>query len=270
MIAYLSRLWRYGDLLFWLSAKEIKVRYKLPILGFLWALFVPLATSLILWLVFSVVTPTMPNSRYPFFLFLIVGMFPWNFFSQSVSQATMSILDAGSMIKKTAFPRAIVPLSIVASNGFNFVLTLLVVVGVMIASRVPLSPWLLLLPFAVVCEVLFTTGIVLLVAGLQVRYRDVKYLTEISLILWFYLTPIFYPLELVAHAPAVLRSWYVCNPLVYLIELYRVVLLGGSSATMLSPYLAVGVSAVICVAMFFAGLGVFRRHESTFADLVMG
>lgn len=270
MIRYLAELTRHGDLLFWLATKEIKVRYKLSILGFLWALLVPLLLSLILWLVFTYVMP-IPTGRSPFFLFLITGMFPWNFFAQSVSSATMSVLEAGSLIKKATFPRAIIPLSIVAANLFNFLLTLLVVLGIILVSSVALTRWIWLLPLAIGLHLLLTTGVALLVAGLQVRYRDVKYLTEVGLMLWFYFTPVFYPLELVAHAKTVFQSLYLLNPMVYMVELYRIALLGASSgATWISPPFSVGMATASSLAIFLAGVAIFRRHEPTFADWVMG
>ena len=270
MARYLIELARHKDLLFWLAAKEIKVRYKLPLLGFLWALLVPLALSAILWVVFTYVMPV-TMVRCPFSLFLIVGIFPWNFFAQSVSHATMSVLDAGSLIKKTAFPRAVVPLSIVAANGANFLLAMLVVVGILVASRVPLSPWIWGLPLVMGLQVVLTTGVVLLGADLQVRYRDVKYLTELGLLLWFYLTPIFYPLELITRVPAALQLVYLLNPLVAIVELYRLVLLGGTSgAAIVAPPLVFGLAAVFSVSILLLGFASFRRHEPTFADWVVG
>ena len=269
MIRHFVELARYRDLLFWLAAKEIKVRYKSPILGFLWTLLVPLLTSLILWLVFTYVVP-MPAARYPFFLFLIVGTFPWNFFSLSLSSATMSVLESGALIKKTAFPRAVIPLSIVAANLFNFLLSLVVVIGIILVSGYPLSPWLWLLPVAVGLEVLLTTGVVLLVSGLQVRYRDVKYLTEIGLLFWFYLTPIFYPLDLVLRGPRILQGLYLLNPFVSIIELYRFTLLGAAPGAPISHMLTLGMAAAASLGVFVVGLLVFRRHEPAFADWVIG
>jgi len=270
MVRYLRELVRHRDLLFWLAAKEIKVRYKSPVLGVLWALLVPLLVSLILWVIFTWVMPV-PKMRYPFFLFLIVAMFPWSFFSQSVSAAVMSVLEAGPLIKKHAFPRALIPLSVVAAHLFNFVVALAVVLGILFASGLPVSRWVWLLPVVIGLHVALTTGVALLVAGLQVRYRDVKYLTEVGLVLWFYLTPIFYPLELVLHAPPVLGFLYLLNPLVWVVELYRIALLGGSSGPMfLAGPLAVGTAAVVSVGICTVGLSIFRRYEPTFADWVMG
>ena len=270
MKQHLTELARHKDLLFWLAAKEIKVRYKLPLLGFLWALLVPLSFSAILWLVFSYVMP-IPMARYPFFLFLIAGMFPWNFFAQSVSHATMSVLDAGPLIRKTAFPRALIPLSIVAATLLNFLLALLVVIAVIMASGQPISRWLWLLPVTVGLHVMLTIGVALWVAGLQVRYRDVKYLTEVGLVLWFYLTPIFYPLDLIARIPPALQTAYLLNPCVSIMELYRLTLLGASSgSTVIAPPMALSLAIVFSAWALLLGAAAFRRHEPTFADWVTG
>ena len=270
MSRYARELIRHRDLLFWLAAKEIKVRYKLPLLGFLWALLVPLSYSAILWLVFSYVMP-IPMARYPFFLFLIVGMFPWNCFAQSVSNSTMSVLDAGSLIRKTAFPKVLIPLSIVAANLFNFLLTLLVVIAVIMVSGLPIGRWMWLLPVVIGLHVALTIGVALLVAGLQVRYRDIKYLTEVGLVLWFYLTPIFYPLDLIAPLPPALQTAYLLNPFVSIVELYRLALLGAvSGATVIAPPMALSLAVAFSVGALWMGVATFRRHEPTFADWVTG
>lgn len=270
MRQYLRELFRWRDLLFWLAAKEIKVRYKMPLLGFLWALLVPLLMSGILWLIFSFVV-RFPMDRYPYFLFLITGMFPWNFFSQSVSQSTTSVLDSGSLIRKTAFPRALIPLSIIAANGVNFLLSLLVVLVVAMIAGVTISRWIWLLPVAIALELVLTTGIALLVAHLQVRYRDVKYMTEIGLLLWFYLTPVFYPLELIANLPAGVQLVYLMNPFVGVVELFRLALLGGTShSAILSSGAIIGCAALESLLILLLGITTFRRHESTFVDWVAG
>ncbi|MBI3312187.1 MAG: ABC transporter permease [Candidatus Omnitrophica bacterium] len=270
MTRYLAELVQHQDLLFWLAAKEIKVRYKLPLLGFLWTVLVPLGLSGILWLVFTFFMP-ISMSRYPFFLFLITGMFPWNFFAQSLSSATMSVLDAGALIRKTAFPRVLIPLSIVAANLFNFMLALGVVVLTVTLSGRWLSPWLWLLPVAVGVQVMLTIGMALLVAGLQVRYRDVKYITELGLLLWFYMTPIFYPLESLAQVPVFWQQVYALNPCVGIIELYRLAILGATSgATAVGSPLLFGLSAGLSGVLLVIGVRTFRRQEPVFADWVTG
>ena len=231
MRSYLANLFRYRDLLFWLAVKEIRVRYKSPLLGLLWSLLVPLAISAVLFVVFTYLLPV-AKVRVPFFLFLIVAMFPWNFFSSCVSSATTCVLEAGPLIKKSPFPRALIPLSIVAANVVNFLFALVVVLATIIVMRLPLTGWVWSLPLLIGLEVLLTIGVVLLVAGLQVRYRDVKYLVELGLLVWFYLTPIFYSLQALRGSPALVHSLYFLNPFVYLVEGFRLALLGGTGEGM--------------------------------------
>jgi len=270
MVRYFAELIRYRDLLFWLTVKEIKVRYKSPVLGLLWSLLVPLVISGILFVVFTYMFPT-PNLPVPFFLFLIVAMFPWNFFSSCVACAPMSVLEAGQLIKKSRFPRALIPLSIVAANVVNFIFSLIVVLVILTIMRLPLSGWVWVLPIIIGVEILLTVGIVLLVASLQVQFRDVKYLTEIGLLLWFYLTPIFYPLDAISHSPFLIRAVYLLNPFVYVVELFRAALLGGLAERMLvPPLLSLGIAIVSSVGICLLGVTVFRRLEPKFADQVMG
>lgn len=264
---YLAELVRHRDLLFWLAAKEIKVRYKRPLLGVLWALLVPLVSSLILWFVFTYVLP-MPPGQQPFFLFLIVGMFPWNFFAQSLTHSTTSVLDAGALIRKTRFPRALVPLSVVAANLFNFVLALAMVTGLVMAISRRISPELWLLPLAVTLQLSLTIGMALLISSWQVRFRDVKYLTELGLVLWFYLTPVFYSLETIVRIPLLVRRLYLLNPCVGILELYRLALFGQSSVSSSVLWSITAIAGVWAVAILVVGLWIFRRQEPTLADFV--
>jgi ABC-type polysaccharide/polyol phosphate export permease len=270
MLRYLAELYRFRDLLFWLAAKELKVRYKVPWLGFLWAVIVPVALSAIFWVVFTHVIPVAMGPT-PFFLFLLAGMFPWHFFAQSVGGGTMSVLDAGALVRKTVFPRAVIPLAVVAAHAVNFLLALGVVLVWLVAAGRPLSPWLWLLPVAAAVHVVLTAGVTLLTAGLQVRYRDVKYLVELGLLAAFYLTPIFYPLEFLTRVSPLLRALALANPLAHLVELFRLAYLGRvPEALAVPPAAAAGAALAASAVLFFAGLAVFRRREATFADWVTG
>ena len=267
---YLIDLYRHRDLLFWLTAKEVKVRYKSPVLGWLWSLMVPLSMSLVFFVIFTYVAP-LPKTDIPFFLFLIVAIFPWMFFAGSVSRAAMSVLDSGGLIKKHPFPRALVPIAVVMSYFVNFALGLIVVIGFVVAMGVPLTPWVGLLPAALGLELMLTTGMALLVSGLQVHYRDIKYVVEISLMLGFYLTPIFYPVHLLSQLPRLAQLVYCMNPMVHIVELFRLSLLGTvSGPTVLPPVAVLGVATAATVGIFVVGVSLFRRYESTFADWVLG
>lgn len=262
---------KYKDLLIRLAWKEIRVRYKEPILGFLWALLVPLFMSLILMFIFTKVIKV-PVSGLPFFIFLATGIFPWNFFSNVISASVMSILEGGNLIKKVYFPREIIPLSIVLANSINFLFTLLVVIVFVIFFGIRLSPFIFLLPVAFILQVLFMSGMTLLISGSQVLYRDIKFVVEVIMPLWFYVTPIFYPIELILGISRSFFNLYSLNPFVGLISLYRISLLGDIYIRTLPKEIdilrIILYSAACCILMFFIGYRYFKKREPMFADMV--
>jgi len=257
-------------LLWLLIQRDIKVRYKAPWLGVVWAFAVPLAVSLVLMVVFGHVLPIFDTPG-TFFLFVVTAMFPWNFLQLSVSTATTSIQDNAEMVQKVRFPRITLPLAVVGAHGFNFLCALLVL-SLFVGMANGFTGWIVLLPVVVGLQVLFTVGVVLLVSSLQVAFRDVRYLVEVGLWLWFYLTPVFYPMALVSRVPEnIFFRLYTMNPMVSFVSLFRVVLLGPDNAGMVG-----GMSVAWCLAMatlgtalvLVCGLITFRGREPVFADLV--
>lgn len=261
---------KYHQLIFSLVSKQIKVKYKHPILGFLWALLVPLLLSLVFMVVFSKIIK-IPIVNYPFFIFLITALFPWNFFNLSVSEATMSILEGGELIKKVYFPREIIPISIVLTNLINFIFTIIVVIFFLIVFKIGIGISIIYLPLVILLQIFLNTGIVLMVSGLQVRYRDVKYIIEVLLSLWFYLTPIFYPLSLVANISDKFFNIYMWNPLTVLITLYRLVFLTGyihQLPSIVSTHYLIFVGVFSCLTIFYLGLLVFKKYAPNFVDYI--
>ena len=246
------------ELLYLLALKDWKVRYKSPTLGFLWALAHPLCQGGVLIVIFSWFF-RLPVENYP--AFLLAGMFPWAFFSLSLSAATNSIVDNAPLIKKVYFPRAILPLSAIAANLANFAFSLGILLLLLLALGVPPAPSLLLLPLVVLLQLLLLAGLGLLTASLNVPYRDVRYLVEMALLLWFYATPIFYPPSMV---PETLRGIYMMNPMAGLVTMYRDVLFYGRPFDLSRMTTTLGVILLIGA----LGLFVFRRHEGDFADLL--
>lgn len=258
------------ELLFKLAAKEIKVRYKHPILGFLWALIVPFCMIIVFKLIFSLILKiSFPD--YPFFIFLTTAVFPWNFFSLSISNSSLCIQENSTLIKKVYFPREIIPISIVFANLINFLLTLLVIFPIFIFFRISFTPLIVFLPLVITLQIILTVGISLIFSSLQARFRDVKYVVEILLLLWFYLTPIFYPLTLVAGISRTFFNIYMLNPLAKIITLYRLTLLKGFAGTLpaeLNLSYLISSTVIISVILFFFGFWFFRKIEPDFADLV--
>jgi ABC-type polysaccharide/polyol phosphate export permease len=231
MIAKLRELWSYRELLESLVVRDLKVRYKNSVLGFLWSLLNPL----LLMLVFTVVfTFLLPNSNTPHFpVFVLAALLPWTFFNTAVMGATNSIVHNGHLIKKVYFPREILPISTVLSNFVNFLFALPVLFALVVIFGIPLTAHLIYLPLIMVVQVLFTVGVALVLSALNVFYRDTAVIMEVVMQAWFFLTPIFYPVDLLPLSKTlwgmvlpVRRLVYILNPMASIIASYRSVLYG--------------------------------------------
>lgn len=222
MIAYLTELARYRDLVVNLVVRDLKVRYRNSVLGFLWCLLNPL----MMMAVFTVVFTVLMKSNIPNFpVFILVGLLAWNFHSAAVTGATGSIIRNSTLVMKVYFPREVLPISIVLSNAVNFVLALITLFAVIFAFGVQLSGSVLLVPVILVVQITFITGVVLILSALTVFYRDVEIITETVMMAWFFLTPVFYRLEDVF--PAYARLLRIVNPMASIISAYRDVLYHG-------------------------------------------
>lgn len=254
----LSDLYHHRELIYYLALKDLKVRYKSAALGFLWILLNPLLLMIIFTIVFSYIVKIKVND-YP--IFLLTALFPWHFFSHTISTSTHSIIDNAQLVKKVYFPREVIPVAINLANLFNFLLTLVVLLVFQILWGVTPSWTVLLLPLAVGFQILLNVGLSLLLSGLNVYYRDVKYIIDALLVIWFYATPIFYPITLV---PEWLRGIYMLNPMAGIITFYRSILLEGNFP---DPGLTVQAGMIVLL-IFTIGVIVFRRYEPLFADMV--
>jgi len=265
-------MWQWRSALLRLALKELKVRYKSPALGVLWAFAVPLLTSVVLAFVFGRLLAA-PVADVPYVLFLIAAIFPWNCVHASISAATTSIQDNGGLIRKCPFPRYLIPESIVLANLFNFLLTLTVVCVIVWIWRPPTSQHVWMLPGAVILQVMLTIGLALLVSALQADYRDMKYIVEVVLLLWFYLTPIIYPASTIATFGPWARYAILINPMAGIVSLYRTALLGwtvSGAPPEMGLSTLVGWAVGTTAACLLAGWWLFHRRAPTIADVVQG
>lgn len=271
IINQIKALIQYRRLLWDLAIKDIKVRYRSPTLGFLWAIFVPLFMVFIFKFVFSTLLKVRTTENYPFFIYLMTAIFPWSYFSSSINVATESIFSNRELIKKTYFPRHIIPVSVVLANLLNFLPAFMVMLLILALFKMQFTILIFLAPIVILLQTILTIGLALIVSSLQVVLRDVKYIVEVLLMAWLYLSPGFYSLTLVANISEKFLKFYSLNPFVGLFTLYRIAFLKGYAKTLPSGVSIAGLAAwtiIVSVAVFLFGFLVFKRYESRFSDLI--
>jgi ABC-type polysaccharide/polyol phosphate export permease len=256
----LGELVRSRDLLWSWVGREIKIRYKQSILGAAWAVLQPLALMLMFTLVFSLLI-NIDTGDIPYPLFSYTAVLPWTFVSTSITFATSSLLTNMNLVTKTYFPREVLPLGSIGAALLDFLVASTVFAGLMIIYRVPLTTESLWLPLLLSIQVALIVGVALITSSLAVTYRDIRFVVPLGLQLWFYATPVIYPLSLI---PDGLRPFYVLNPMAALIDSYRAVLLHGQAPRLEDLAVAASVALVVLV----AGYWVFKRLEPTFADVI--
>jgi ABC-type polysaccharide/polyol phosphate export permease len=268
MLTQLTELWRYRELVRNLVARDLKVRYKNSVLGIAWSWLNPLLMMVVFTIVFGVLNPGPQDIKhYP--VYILAGILPWNMFSASVVGATASIVGNSYLIKKVYFPREVLPLTAVLSNTVNFIISLPVFFVVAMASGVRLTPWVLLLPVVLVVQAIFSVGIGLILATLNVYYRDTQIIMEVLMLAWFFLTPIIWDVRTLPDTKVLLgislpiqRLAYILNPMASIIASYRDTMYRGAQ-----PALDFFVrSAVTAVVVLVLGYIVFHRFSSAFAE----
>lgn len=187
--AKFRELYGYRYLLRNLISRDLKARYKNSIFGVLWSLLNPLAMMLVFTLLFTVMGN---DSTRDYAIFVLVGLIPWNFFSGSMISGTNSVTSNSSLVKKVYFPRELLPFSSILANLVNFAIAFLVLVIFLFAFRIGLTVHALWVPAILLTQIIFTLGLVLLLGGLNVFYRDVMMILEVVMLAWFFLTPVFY------------------------------------------------------------------------------
>ncbi len=233
LIDKILELVRYRELLRNLVIRDLKVRYKNSVLGFLWSLLNPLMMMVIFTVVFTIMLPNNTIDRFP--VFVLCALLPWNFFSSSVMTSVHSVVGSAHLIKKIYFPREVLPLSTVLANLVNFLLAMVVLFAMMFVFKTPFTVWVLLLPVIILVQVIFTLGLAFFLSTLNVFYRDTAAIMDVAVLAWFFLTPVFYPITILPHYRALFglsldiqRLAYILNPMASLIASYRVILYHGA------------------------------------------
>lgn len=269
-LSELKTLFKYKDLIWQIAIKDLAVQYRYPLLGILWIFLMPFFLIIIFIIIFSrLLKINVPGYPYP--VFFVTGILPWNYFASSVSSATTRISDSGGLVKNVYFPREIIPISIVLSNLINFIIALLAMFAIFTFFNIRYSGLIFLLPFVIFLEIVLISGVSFIVSSLQVKYRDIRYVVELFIMIIFYLTPIFYPIDIVKGMSEGFFKIYLINPFVGMITLYRIIFLKGyidilNSNNINLLYILLLYPVFCAVLVFIIGLLIFKKLEPNFSD----
>jgi ABC-2 type transport system permease protein len=258
MLELLRDTVRYRELIWALALKELKIRYKRSVLGFMWALLNPALLMLVLTLVFSTIMK-FPIPHYA--IFLLSVLLPWTFFSQSLSYAVESIVSNGDLIKKVSLPKMVFPMAALVSNLINLALSLIPLAILVPLMRHPFYITWLYLPVPLLALAIFTLGMTFFFAAANVYYRDVAHILQVVLSAWFYVTPIIYSLDFI---PQKERWIFKLNPLIYVINGFRLAVYYGQ----LPRPQSIVASFVCAFIALFIGFYVFRKRQDDFVFYV--
>jgi lipopolysaccharide transport system permease protein len=256
----IRELWEYRELLYFLTWRDIKVRYKQTALGVTWAILQPFLTMVVFSLFFGRLA-NIPSDGVPYPVFSFAALVPWTLFANGLAQSSASVVGSAHVIRKLYFPRLVIPISSVMSGLVDFSLSMLVLFGMMAYYGIAPTAQIVWLPSLVLLALLTSLGVGVWLSALNVQFRDVRYTVPFLTQLWLFATPIAYSSTLL---PEPWRALHGLNPLAGVVDGFRWALLGTESA----PGPTVGVSAVVAFTILLSGLYYFRRMERTFADIV--
>ena len=255
----LQELWAYRELLYVLTMRDIKVRYKQTVLGFSWAIIQP-AMMMVVFSIFFGGLAKMPSDGHPYPLFVYSGLLPWTFFQTAVGSASSSLLNSSHLVTKVYFPRLMIPLSAIGSGLADFLIATMVLFVLMAIYGGTFGLSLLLAPFLILGVVFIALGVGTFLAALTVSYRDFRYVVPFMLQFWMFATPVIYPASLV---PEKWRMLLYLNPMAGMIEGFRAAFLGSTFNLG-----AVALSLTTAALIFAAGVAYFEKVERRFADII--
>ncbi len=256
----LGDLWAYRELVYFLTWRDVKVRYKQTVLGAAWAILQPLLTMLVFSLFFGKLAKV-PSEGVPYPVFTLAALVPWTFFSNGLTQSSNSLVGNANLITKVYFPRLIVPVATILSGVIDFVLAFVVLLAMMVFYHLPPAATLVWLPLFLLLALVASLGTGLWLSAMNVQFRDVRYTVPFLTQFWLFATPIAYPSSLL-HEPW--RTLFGLNPMVGAVEGFRWALFGTTAA----PVAVVAMSFATALVVLVTGALYFRRMERTFADIV--
>lgn|SRR5262245_53672922 len=256
----LREVFEYRELLYFLTWRDIKVRYKQTALGAAWAIIQPVFTMVVFSLFFGRLAKV-PSDGIPYPIFSFAALVPWTFFANGLSQSSNSLVGSANLIRKVYFPRLAIPIATVMSEGVDFMLSFIVLIAMMFYYGIVPTVNILFLPLLLILALVTSLGVGLWLSAMSVQFRDVRYVVPFITQFWMLATPIAYPSSLLSEP---WRTLYGINPMAGVVEGFRWALLGTSKA----PGPIIGVSSAVAALILLSGAFYFRRMEKTFADRV--
>jgi len=257
---YFAELWRFRELYYALTVREIKVRYKQTTLGIGWAILQPLALTIIFTVVFSFLL-NFGSGNAPYPVFAYSALLVWTFFSNAITFGSLSVVTNGNLVSKIYFPRELLPFATITASLFDFVIASLIFLLMFFYFDLKITPNLFYLFLIIPCIFFLTSGLSLILSALNVIFRDVRFILPMALQVIFYATPIIYSLN---NIPDKYHKYFALNPLAPLIDSFRDVTVLGQKPDLLPLFIAFLVSLII----FIGGLIFFRMKEKVFADVI--
>jgi lipopolysaccharide transport system permease protein len=255
----LRDLWRYRGLLYFLTWRDVKVRYKQTLLGAAWAVLQPVLTMLVFSIIFGQLAK-LPSEGIPYPIFTYTALLPWQLFAFALLNSSNSLVGSQNLVSKVYFPRLVIPIASVLPGLVDFAISFVVLVGMMVFYQVPLTPRILALPPLLLLAVASALAVGIWLSALNVQYRDVRYVVPFLTLFWQYATPVAYSSTLI---PAKWRLLYGLNPMTGVVEGFRWALLGKGEIGVLT-----WISVCIVLVMLLGGVAYFRRMEASFADVI--
>lgn len=258
----LRELWRYRELLFFLTWRDVLVRYKQAVFGAAWAILQPLLTMVVFTLVFNqIIGVKSPDPKIPYAVFSFAGLLPWTFFAGALARSGVSLVGNSNLLTKVYFPRLVIPFSAVLAGLVDLAISFIVLIGLMLVYGIPPTWQVVFLPFFVLLALAAAVAVSLWLSALNVLYRDVQYAIPFLVQLWMFVSPVIYPISSIPAGP--LRTAFALNPMTGVIEGFRWALLGQEFP---GGYLLI--STTVVAALLVGGLFFFKRMERVFADVV--
>lgn len=256
----LKGLWEYRELLYFLTWRDVKVRYKQTVVGAAWAVFQPFFTMIVFTVFFGKIAK-IPSDGYPYPIFSYSGLLLWTYFANAVSKSGTSVVGSANLITKVYFPRLIIPLSSSLSGILDYFIALSLLVVMMFYFKITPGPTLLLLPPLLILTFISATGIGMWLSAMNVKYRDINYIIPFFIQLMLFATPVIYP---TSQVPERYRWALSLNPMSGVIEAHRACILGYETINWESLL----ISTTVGVVLFISGVMYFKSTERSFADII--